>query len=62
MADGYPQISGSLVVETQNDYTYDSDDPGGEINDLFTTTEPEIIINFTENLYSINTWCSRTGN
>ena len=33
----YPKISGELSVEIENDWTYQSDDPNSEINDLYPT-------------------------
>ena len=41
--ESYPRISGEVLVEIQNDWTYDSDDRDAELNDLFTTTEPVLI-------------------
>lgn len=41
-----PRISGEVVIEVENDWTYQSDDPGAELNDLFTTTEPVIVLEF----------------
>ena len=38
-----PRVSGEILVEIQNDWTYDSDDRDAELNDLFTTTEPVLI-------------------
>ena len=34
----YPRFTGEIVVEVQNAFTFDSDDPTAEINDLFTTS------------------------
>ncbi len=45
-----PLISGSLSIEIENDNTYKSDDPDAEVNDLYTTTEPEIIFQFLPEL------------
>lgn len=33
----YPHISGELSIEVENDWTYQSDDPDAEINDLYPT-------------------------
>ena len=33
-------LSGEISIEVQNDYTYESDDPAAELNDLYTTIEP----------------------
>ena len=41
-ADEFPRFVGELSVEFQNDWTYDSDDPANELNDLFTTTEADL--------------------
>ncbi|MBZ0215740.1 MAG: hypothetical protein K8F25_04235 [Fimbriimonadaceae bacterium] len=35
----YPRIEGALLIEIENDHVFRSDDPGTEINDLFTTIE-----------------------
>ncbi len=43
----YPYIEGEFVVELQNDNTFKSDDSGNKINDLFTTTEPLLKVNFS---------------
>ena len=40
-------VTGSVSSELQNDATVDSEDPDGEINDLFATIEPEITVHFT---------------
>jgi hypothetical protein len=37
---GYPYLSGEIVVEIQNDWTYRSDDTDTELNSLSTKTEP----------------------
>jgi hypothetical protein len=46
----YPSVSGSISVELQNDTTYHNDDPDEERNDLYTTTEPEIIFTLMKGL------------
>lgn len=46
----YPYISGEVAIEVQNDWTYDSDDRNAELNDLFTKTEPEIVLHLTPGL------------
>lgn len=46
----YPYISGEVAIEVQNDWTYDSDDRDAELNDLFTLTEPEIVLHITPGL------------
>lgn len=48
--EGYPPLSGEIAIEIQDDWTYDSDDPDSELNDLFTTTEPTLVVHFQENL------------
>lgn len=51
MADGsYPQISIVIPIEIQNDYAYESDDPTAELNDTFATIEPEITVQFSEQI------------
>ena len=37
-----PQISGEVVFELQNDWVFDSDDLGAEVNNLNATIEPDI--------------------
>jgi hypothetical protein len=37
--EGYPHVSGELLVQVQNDFTFDSDDPDAELNDIYTDTE-----------------------
>ncbi len=49
----YPHISAEVLVEIQNDDTYDSDDKDAEQNELGTSTEPAITLQLNENL-SIN--------
>lgn len=46
----YPSITGTVLIEVQNDYAFESDDPGAEINDLFNTTEAGLALNFNENI------------
>ena len=46
----YPRVSGGVLIEIQNDGTVASDDRAEERNDLFTTTEPEIVVHFTRGL------------
>ncbi|MFQ5763567.1 MAG: hypothetical protein ACE5GT_01445 [Rhodospirillales bacterium] len=38
--DGWPSITGSVLIEVQNDFAFSSDDPAGESNTLFTKIEP----------------------
>ncbi|WP_340109016.1 hypothetical protein [Pikeienuella sp. HZG-20] len=40
----YPRLTGGVAIELQNDYTFDSDDPTGEINDLYNTTEAALAL------------------
>ncbi|NKB54841.1 MAG: porin [Alphaproteobacteria bacterium] len=40
----YPQISGEVVFEVENDWTYDSDDRANQNNDLFLTIEPALTL------------------
>ncbi|MCP4329592.1 MAG: hypothetical protein GY791_14285 [Alphaproteobacteria bacterium] len=47
----YPYVDFGVLVEIQNDHTYHSDDPGAEINDLFTTIEPVIAIHLLPGLF-----------
>jgi hypothetical protein len=42
-APNYPYISGNVFVEVQNDSAVSSDDPAAELNDLFNTTEANIV-------------------
>lgn len=42
--DPTPRIEFELDVEIQDDWTFDSDDPDGSFNNLFTTTEPAIAV------------------
>ena len=48
--DTFPNISGEILIEVQNDWTFESEDPDSEINDLFTTTEPFLTLNLIEGL------------
>ena len=45
---GKPLIEGTVLFEQQNDYAFDSDDPGAEINDLFATIEAALALNINE--------------
>jgi hypothetical protein len=40
-------ITGSVSFELENDATVNSEDPNGEINDLFATIEPSVTVHFT---------------
>lgn len=46
----YPYISGEVAIEVQNDWTYRSDDGDTELNDLFTKTEPVVVLHITPEL------------
>ncbi len=46
----YPRVDASISIEVQNDNTYTSQDDAAELNDLYTTTEPEITFNFNRYL------------
>ena len=43
----FPRIGGDVSIEIQNDFAFRSDDAESEINDLFTTTEPSLALEFT---------------
>lgn len=47
---GTPRVEVTIPVEIQNDYAYEADDPDAELNDLYTTIEPEIAVFLTEAL------------
>lgn len=49
-APAFPRVEAEIPIELQNDYTVDSTDSDGEINDLFATVEPAISMRFTEEL------------
>lgn len=49
-AEHTPRIEISIPIEVQNDWTYESDDPGNEHNQLFTKIEPEVTIHLTQGL------------
>jgi len=42
-----PRFNGEILFELQNDWTFDSDDPDAEINDLYTTIEPYLALQAT---------------
>jgi hypothetical protein len=46
----YPRVDASISIEVQNDNTYKSQDNDAELNDLFTTTEPEVTFHFNRQL------------
>lgn len=45
-----PKLSGSLLVEIQNDFAFSSDDEAEEIDTLFATVEPSFTLAFTNEL------------
>ena len=47
---GTPRLEVEIDVEIQNDWTFDSDDPDAELNDLFTTTEPAVALHLLPGL------------
>jgi opacity protein-like surface antigen len=49
----YPNISGSLTIEIENDNTFKSDDKNAELNDLYPTLTLETSVGFTSAL-SVN--------
>ena len=50
-AQSYPHLDVAVTAEVQNDFTFDSDDPGVERNDTFTKTEPALTLHFSRGLY-----------
>ncbi len=57
--DTFPNISGEVVIEIQNDLAYDSDDPTAEFNTLFTATEPSATVQFVDT-NTFGTWLTYT--
>ncbi|MEX1035193.1 MAG: hypothetical protein WDZ54_04510 [Sneathiella sp.] len=49
----YPNISGALSIEIEDDWTYRSDDPAAEFNDLYPTVILGTTVAFTE-VFSLN--------
>ncbi len=46
--DVYPRLEGSITIEVENDYTFDSDDvTADETNDLYNTTEAAVSLLFS---------------
>ena len=45
-----PRLNGLVLVEVQNDWAHHSDDPDAEVNTLFTTIEPYLILSFNDRL------------
>ena len=43
-AQSFPRFEAEIDIEIQDDWTFDSDDPDAELNDLFTTTEPALAL------------------
>ena len=46
-AQTYPSLSGAMPIEIENDWTYKSDDRSNHNNDLYTTIEPEVTVQFS---------------
>ncbi len=40
----FPRLEAEIDIEIQDDWTFESDDPAAELNDLFTTTEPALAL------------------
>lgn len=51
--DSFPTFSGSLTIELEDDWAYDSDDQTSEFNSLYTKIVPAFTIGFTEE-FSVN--------
>ena len=51
LADGgsYPNITGEVGFEVQNDFNFDSEDPNAEQNELGGVVAPVINVNFNPN-------------
>jgi len=50
-ADGFsPQLYGLVLFEVENDWAFDSEDTKSEVNTLFTTIEPYLILSLTDRL------------
>ncbi|WP_417515406.1 hypothetical protein [Minwuia sp.] len=49
--DAFPKISGEVGIEVQNDFTFDSDDPAAEQNELGATIEPNLFLHFTDHVF-----------
>lgn len=45
-----PFLEAYASFEVENDWTYDSDDPDSELNDLYATVEPTLIMHITDGL------------
>lgn len=43
----YPIVTGAIPIEIENDWAYKSDDRANQNNDLYTTIEPEVTIQFS---------------
>lgn len=46
----FPRLEADVLVEIENDYTVESDDPDAELNDLFATIEPALALRLTRAL------------
>jgi hypothetical protein len=51
--ESFPRITGELSIEIENDWTYQSDDPDSEINDLYPTVVLGTNVAFNE-VFSLN--------
>ncbi|WP_416898376.1 MAG: hypothetical protein ACMVY4_01165 [Minwuia sp.] len=49
--ESWPKFSGEIGIELQNDFTFDSDDPAAEQNELGTSTGVDLYLHFSENFY-----------
>lgn len=49
--DSYPKFSGEIGIEVQNDFTFDSDDPAAEQNELGTSTGADLFLHFQDGFY-----------
>lgn len=47
----FPRISGGVGIEIEDDYTFDSEDPANEQNELAATIEPTVLVHFNESLF-----------
>jgi len=45
-----PQLNGIVLFELENDWAYDSEDSDAEVNTLFTTIEPYLLLSLTDRL------------
>ena len=45
--ESYPRLTGAIAIELEDDYTFNSDDPTAEVNDIYTTTEAALALEFS---------------